>query len=90
MSYNFQPKIVKTRKKHRCVGCNEIIEIGTKVMKYSGVSDGKFYNSYMCDACEEFSKTECMKCRTCWDIEVCFDGYIKECKIEMGWGENDD
>lgn len=46
--------VSKTRKPHRCVICNRIIPKGTKnIYHYSGMFNGNFQNSYICNWCED-------------------------------------
>lgn len=57
--HSFPEKIVKTAKKHRCWGCADFIEKGTKVLKKSGVHIGEgFWNGYFCDKCASFIKNK--------------------------------
>lgn len=56
--HNFPDRRVKTRKRTRCYYCSDIIEIGTVVLKESGVLPGEgFYNGHVCATCEEFKNS---------------------------------
>ena len=45
-------KSVKTRKVHRCEGCNQIIPKGSIVNNYTGLFDHAWYSSYICEDCQ--------------------------------------
>lgn len=59
MSYHsFPDRRVKTRKRKRCYYCSDIIEIGTVVLKESGVLPGEgFFNGHVCSTCESFKNS---------------------------------
>jgi hypothetical protein len=49
--------VFKTRKRHRCFGCNRVIPKGTRADKATSAEDGEVYSSYMCLDCAEFQMT---------------------------------
>jgi hypothetical protein len=49
----YRSKLVKTRKKHKCVECNEHIAIGEKAEKVDAIYDGSFQTFYTCLQCQE-------------------------------------
>lgn len=72
---------VKTRKPHKCHGCQEIIPTGTTVYHQTCIYDG-IYTIYMCDACQEWCSQQGRDrvCQDCPENEMAFEGYVKECK----------
>lgn len=72
---NFQivTKINKTRKPHKCFGCCEIIESGSKVRKTSGCDDGRMYAVYWCPTC-----CAVMDTMDTYDLEAIDEGSIKD------------
>jgi len=73
--------IVKTRKEHRCHGCNQMIPIGTSVYSQTNVCDG-IYTLYMCDNCRNWCKER--KCQSCIESESAGEGYIRDCMQDNG------
>lgn len=73
--------IVKTRKDHRCHGCNQIIPKGTSVYSQTNVDDG-IYTLYTCDKCRNWCKER--KCENCIDSEIADERYIRECMKDNG------
>jgi flavoprotein len=71
--------IIKTRKDHKCHGCEEIIPKGTKTYSQTNVDD-TIYTLYVCNSCREY----CGNCHECYETENAYEGYIRECKIDGG------
>lgn len=46
-----QDKIVKTKKEHRCFGCNKKFPPKRKLRYQAGTWEGEFYSAYMCEPC---------------------------------------
>lgn len=46
-------KKVKTRKPHKCWGCGEMIEAGSRVEYVTNVDAGQFMHSYWCNVCQK-------------------------------------
>lgn len=51
-------KNVKTRKPHRCFGCQRSVPIGTTIQRSVNAEDGQIYNIYMCDICVDAMEAE--------------------------------
>ncbi len=49
----YRSKLVRTRKKHKCVECGQRIEIAEKVKKVDALYDGEFQSFYTCLQCQE-------------------------------------
>jgi hypothetical protein len=47
-----QRKFVKTKKDHRCFGCQGVIPSGRTVSKWAGICEGDFIHGYTCEICE--------------------------------------
>lgn len=43
---------VKTRKLHKCIGCNKLYPAKTQMLCVNGKFDGNFYSYYVCQSCE--------------------------------------
>jgi predicted RNA-binding Zn-ribbon protein involved in translation (DUF1610 family) len=81
--------IVKTRKPHKCHGCQEVIPAGTMVYRQTCVDDG-IYTIYMCDSCRKWCANQVTYvhytdkpvkgCQDCIDNEQAYEGYVKECR----------
>jgi len=50
---NYQEKIVKCRKPHTCMGCENIISPGEQALRETGFTDGDPVSSYTCLKCIE-------------------------------------
>lgn len=50
---NYQEKIVKCRKPHKCSGCEKTILAGEEAIRESGFTDGKPVSNYVCLPCIE-------------------------------------
>jgi hypothetical protein len=70
---------VTTKKAHQCMGCLDIIPIGSKVTYYAGIADGDFCYGYICTECEDVM--ECDHCEECFEDGVFREGALKDCKI---------
>lgn len=58
-SFATERKISKTKKEHRCFGCNKKFPAGSWLWYQSGVWCGNFYASYMCQPCKrELSRND--------------------------------
>ena len=49
--------VSKTRKPHRCFGCDRMIPQGTRAEKWTSVDSGDISSSYFCLDCAEYSHT---------------------------------
>ena len=49
-----EQKDVKTRKPHRCIGCAEMILVGSTVRRTRGFDDNKPWTAYWCDWCAAY------------------------------------
>lgn len=78
-------KKVKTRKPHRCFGCNEIIPAKTEDVQFTTIAnDGSVYTNYTCTRCEEWIN----KNRDYFECGEFYRGDIKEAMIDSGeWVE---
>ncbi len=47
-------EVKKTRKKHRCFGCRELIQEGSRAWYVAGKYEGDFFADYYCDDCKVF------------------------------------
>ncbi|PID03622.1 hypothetical protein CSV67_02985 [Sporosarcina sp. P2] len=77
-SFNNHRKVNKTRKDHRCLGCQDLIPKGEKAINNSGVFEGDFYNYYLCSPCEIVIKEH----RGYFE-EGFFPGCVNELKSEL-------
>ena len=69
----------KTRKPHKCHGCNETIPTGT-ITDYCKVADeGTVTTFYTCKRCKDWCNDK--KCHDCFEMECTFEGFVKECMI---------
>lgn len=50
---NYQEKIVKCRKPHKCSGCENTISVGDEALRETGFMDGKPVSNYVCLPCIE-------------------------------------
>lgn len=56
MSKILDSRLVKTRKPHKCFGCDRTFPAGT-IMELSTVADDtEFFSSYLCDTCQEIAR----------------------------------
>ena len=53
MIYLLNSRLVKTRKPHKCFGCDRVFPAGTIMELSSVVDDGTLFGSYLCDTCLE-------------------------------------
>jgi hypothetical protein len=76
-------EIIKTRKPHKCHGCENAIPAGTTdIDRQTNVFDGAIYSIYFCPECQRFEEENCHKCRDCYENECAFPGYIRDCQEE--------
>lgn len=73
---------IKTRKSHRCHGCQKKIPKGTMLYSQTGIDDG-FYTVYMCDDCLDWCKNR--SCKECLECENAFEGYVQECRLSQNY-----
>jgi hypothetical protein len=55
----FQSRVVKTRKKHRCIFCWASIPVGESARYMAGVQDGEFQSDYGHAECYTAWETDC-------------------------------
>jgi hypothetical protein len=93
MSNLLRDGYVKTRKPHKCFGCQETIPAGVRVYHQTCVDDGTAYDIYMCDSCREWcgnqvrvdywnSGKTVKGCQDCLESETAFEGYVRECRAD--------
>jgi hypothetical protein len=70
-------QINKTRKIHTCVGCGDIIEIGSKAYSWTSVN-GTVFTSYLHDECGKDVKNHCFGCKACDDGDGFPESFIYE------------
>jgi len=71
---------VKTRKPHRCHGCQKLFPKGTMLYSQTGIEDG-IYTVYICDDCLNWCGER--NCRDCPESENAFEGYVQECREQQ-------
>ncbi len=72
---NHNTIVNKTRKKHLCFGCLEIIPAGSKANKYAGMVEGQFSSFHMCIPCYQFSVDHS---DYCYDDGVMYEGDVTQ------------
>ncbi|WP_340012406.1 hypothetical protein MHI32_11935 [Paenibacillus sp. FSL H7-0690] len=74
-------KLVKTRKFHRCFGCNETIPEKTDGIRFTKLAnEGRVYSTYTCARCEEWIKNN----HGYFEDGEYYRGDIKEAMVESG------
>ena len=75
-----EQQVKRTRKPHRCHGCQEVIPPGSEAT-VSTCTDENIYTLYFCKTCAEWMKTKCSDCRVCyeWPNDGMMAGDIKNC-----------
>lgn len=53
--------VKKSRKKHTCATCDDVIPVGSPYVCYKGVADGYFFSVAICQPCEDHID-ECADC----------------------------
>lgn len=72
-------KKVKTRVKHRCFGCCEMIPIGSPAWVQVNVDNGKIYSLHTCVHCEEIMGEKAFKQIFYDELEEgCVRDYLRE------------
>lgn len=81
MSYHhIDSRVVKTRKKHQCLGCLDIIPPGSSVQRNTGTWEGEIGSSYVCGPCEEYLGLY-------WDEHEYSEGQLGDARNEAAMGE---
>jgi hypothetical protein len=58
-----------------------MIPIGSTALASANVDDVRIYTLYFCETCSEWFKTECVKCRDCYEYnDGLFEGDIAACR----------
>lgn len=52
-----QNKVVKTKKEHRCYGCNRTFDAGAMLKYIAEADSGKVYSTYWCQTCDVYWAT---------------------------------
>lgn len=70
-------KKVRTRKEHHCCICLRKIPRGFHAINANGMSDGEFFNEYICNTCyelqAEFPESVCDFWEGYWDSDTFFE-----------------
>lgn len=74
MSFNTWTKVKKTRKDHKCNGCNCKIPQGSKAFKAVGFYED-FFSVYFCEICEAYSDFNKTVFQDEWDDFYAFNDY---------------